>query len=330
MVAPSFQAVRRLVVGVVFCVVALTNFRRALRRTTALVLASSRPGPPTSSPYLNVVDENDDGYEVVTTNYGWTTANWARFSQRIVSAEFFDAVRSHRRYNATAWADLEKAPDPSRQIIAFMDIDTCIEGNYPEYALPFTTNSNITVKGEKFFAILRKACGHIKRASESPALTANPNSRLVLLDCGNPPLFNIMDTCGPKENGGDGKDWSVLNNEQVIIAYYGVPKSKARPIDIGLPPPAVKPIVLQPHERHWIETCRKRDYLFSFQGKAGDGRDPLGLLDNGEDVFVKIKDRNTYWGRVHANNTGASLYEDILRESTFGGAPRGDCLWSYQ
>ena len=46
-------------------------------------------------------------YEVVTTNYGWTTPEGKNSSQRIVTGEFFHSVGLHLRYNASAWTDLD-------------------------------------------------------------------------------------------------------------------------------------------------------------------------------------------------------------------------------
>lgn len=39
----------------------------------------------------------------------------------ILTGGFFNATMSRPRYNSSAWADLEKNPDPNRRIIAFMD-----------------------------------------------------------------------------------------------------------------------------------------------------------------------------------------------------------------
>ena len=78
------------------------------------------------------------------------------------------------RFNASAWADLEANPDPEQRVIAFMvDVETCIESDYP-------------VSGAVSWKVNMEP-GHpelmIKRAATSPALKANPDSRLVILDC---------------------------------------------------------------------------------------------------------------------------------------------------
>ena len=47
-------------------------------------------------------------YEVVTTNYGWNSPGNNNFSRCILTGEFFNAIPSHPRYNATAWRDLDE------------------------------------------------------------------------------------------------------------------------------------------------------------------------------------------------------------------------------
>lgn len=274
----------------------------------------------------------DDDYEIVTTDYGWRGAGRGKkFSQRAISKEFFDAVTSHPKFNAAAsWREMNERPDPARRLVAFLDLDTCLENNYPTYGTQFEKNLAIAVPGEKWSEVLDKSCVYIKRAAESAALRANPKSRLVLLDCGNGPWYRLMDVCGPESNSAiNGGGWgNLLNNTQVIIAYYGTKKQSARPIDIGLPAPAIKPATLSAHERHWIATCHpgRRRLLFSFQGQGGFRRDRLALLDNGDDVYVRIRDGKSYW-----NKTGDFFkYADVLRDSLFAAAPKGDCLYSYR
>ena len=74
------------------------------------------------------------GYEIVTTNYGWTTTASKNFTRRILSGEFFRAVLSHPNYNKSAWQDLEEHPDPTRKLAIFLDVDTCLENILPMFA----------------------------------------------------------------------------------------------------------------------------------------------------------------------------------------------------
>ena len=49
-------------------------------------------------------------------------------------------------------------------------------------------------------------------------------------------------------------------------------------------------------------------------------------LDNGEDVYVRIKSEAGGGGDPESKHK----YEDVMRNSVFAGAPRGDCLFSYR
>ena len=154
-------------------------------------------------------------YEVVTTNYGWNTPDAKKFPRRIISSEIFDAVLEHPQYNASAWADLEARPDPTRKIFAFMDVETCIEMNYPIYGTGANWTANMDDRfafGEWWSSSAYDRCAYISQAVHSPALLANPNSRLILLDCSGAGL-QISKTCKEKD---------MFTSNQVIVAYISV------------------------------------------------------------------------------------------------------------
>ena len=72
-----------------------------------------------------------------------------------------------------------------------------------------------------------------------------------------------------------------FGNDQVIIAYLSVKEQDIRSsIDVGVPPPALKPIHLPAYERYQLQICQKRKYLFSFQGREVKGREGLRQLIN--------------------------------------------------
>ena len=151
-------------------------------------------------------------YEIVTTNYGWTTPGGKTFSRHILTGEFFRAVLSHPHYNGTSWADLEQNPDPTRQVIAFMDIDTCLEVNYPTYGMNWWTNMDSNHTGTtSFIGFLYESCDYLHRAATSPVLLANPDSRLMLLDCSGSRQFFLANIC--RHTPG------VFDNPQVVVAY---------------------------------------------------------------------------------------------------------------
>ena len=289
-------------------------------------ISNSNPhGPPTS-------------YEITTTNYGWTSS-WAStqtsksFSRRFLTGEFFSATQAHLRYNASAWLDLESNPDPIRQIIAIMDVDTCIELNYPFYGgREWWRNLEFSKRDEKFHSVVRDSCDYIAQAAQSPALKANASSRLVILDCSGSRRFYLHKTCS---NPG------IFDNNQVIVAYMSVDKESVRSkkaISVGLPPPAIKSVDMTTEDRNGIDTCQKRRYLFSFQGRGGHGREALLKFDSYDDMYIRIREQKSYIGEIktevlHSDSTPVSdttNYTDVMKQSIFVAAPRGDNLFSYR
>lgn len=273
------------------------------------------------------INSSGKDYEVVTTNYGWNGPDPHSHARRIITGEFFNATLKHPRYNATAWADLERNPDPNRRIVAFLDVDTCLELNYPIYGgRDWWKNVEEGYRNgnHSYQAVVKECCPYIERARSSPALLANPDSRLVLLDCsGSNKLFLRS---GRACNHGA----ALYDNEQVITAYLSA--KEMRPWDVGLPPPAIKPVTLTPYERFQVKECEARKYLFSFQGQAKHyfGRNELLKFQHHDDMFIKFRHQEKYLKDIRLDGGDAYNYGGILKESHFGAAPRGDNLFSYR
>lgn len=213
-------------------------------------------------------------FEVVTTNYGWSSSTHdtgKNSSRRIVTGELYRSITSHPQYNASAWADLEKHPDPSRRLIVFMDVDTCLEMNYPFYSTKdWLLNMEDGYPDRYWNSIFEDSCPLIARASKSPALLANPDSRLIILDCSGGSHLHLTKACQG--------DTSMFQNDQVTVAYISVDKRIVRPfLDTGLPPPAIKYANLSEVERSSLKMCKERKYLFSFQGRDVSFMSPLYL-----------------------------------------------------
>lgn len=316
-------------VALLFLLIGSANISATLP-TDSSQSAPSIAGNSTSTPNADSTSSSSSSiidYEVTTTNYGWTTTNRHSFSRRILSGEFFNATLAHPRYNASAWADLEAHPDPTRQIIAFLDIDTCIETNYPIYngrnwkdnlerAYPEKSKSAIT--------IVHEACKYIEQASKSPALTSNPDSRLILLDCGGLNKIQLRKICDST---------GAFTNGHVIVGYVSVDKRTVRPMfDVGIPPPAIKPVTLSETERESLQSCtKKRKYLFSFQGRGGFGRDNLQKFQEEPDFYIRVfAGSDQYKNDIRTDGEDSNNYKGIMADSTFAGSPRGDLLFSYR
>ncbi len=272
--------------------------------------------------------KNYNEYEVVTTDYGWTTTASNNFTRTKVMGEFFRAVTSHQNYNQSAFQDLEKHPDPSRKLAVFMDIDTCLEFNYPTYnAKQWWDNMEEDHPATGgFLHHITESCQYIQRAAKSPALLANPNSKLVLIDCSGSLRYYISNVCGK----GSREFKQILDSPQIVTAYISVARRHARSSDIGLPPPAIKPINLTSIERRLINHCIERKYLFSFQGNPGHGRDQMEALNGEDDVYVNLVGRRKYVKDITVGGDDVMNYAHIMRQTIFAAAPRGDNLFSYR
>jgi hypothetical protein len=254
----------------------------------------------------------------------------------LISQEFFEAVQAHPKYNRTAWSDLENHPDPNRRIVAFLDVDTCEENNYPIYnSRDWTVNSD-TKHGRlvgKQKSNLKLACQYIKRAMESKALTANPLNRLILLDCsGDMHRSGLSNNVCRKMF----RTNTFSTSNQTLIAYTSISSRYAREgLDMGLPPPAIKSVTLSEADRDSVRSCnaaRTRKWLFSFQGRTGFGREQLLSLHDGKRVFVRLASSlPEYSNEIRADQPADSWrYKDVLMESVFVGAPKGDTYFSYR
>ena len=299
----------------------------------AMMSISSPPAPTYNGQPNNTVSTASSSssssgisYEVTHTNFGWTTPQSTTFQRSILSGEFFNATLAHPRYNASAWADLEANPDPHRQIIVFLDIDTCIETNYPIYGAPnwkVNIEKNHPARGKSAIQIVNDACPYIEKASRSPALTAHPDSRLILLDCGGINKLQVRKICAST---------GAFSNGHMMVVYFSVNAASVRPLfDVGIPPPAIKAIPLSQSDREAIQSCTKRKYLFSFQGRRGFGREGLHKFDNDPEFFIRIFDeRDQYKTDIRTDGQDSNNYTGIMKDSTFAGSPRGDLLFSYR
>jgi len=266
------------------------------------------------------------GYEIVTTNYGWTTTASKNFTRRILSGEFFRAVLSHPNYNKSAWQDLEEHPDPTRKLAIFLDVDTCLENNYPTYVSRkwwFNVEKDHPARGD-FKSHILESCQYIKRAAQSPALLANPDSKLVLIDCSGSRRFHLVRVCK--------KEFEEIysHQHQIVVAYMSIARKEALEVDVGLPPPAIKPINLTSEEVISVNECRERNYVFSFQGNPGHGRDQLVGLKGEDDVYINVVSRKKYMGDITVGGNDTMNYAAILKQSYFAASPRGDNLFSYR
>ena len=281
----------------------------------------------------NIIDRRD----LTFTNFGWFHPNpeiaigTGRFKS---SAVYADAIVKHPRYNSSAWERLSNNPDPTRPIVAFIDVETCGETCWPvmcSYETSVDLENNRTAMPGYLH---NNMCELIERALSSPAMNA-PSSRLVVMSC-----FPGHPECLMNYTHNGYRNRTIF--DKLVVAHQtshiinGVAKN-----DMGIPPLPIKPVVLNNSEREDIANCRgnvTRPLIFFFKGRGrfqqfNEYWEPLhgtpGVYANfGSDHYTNDETIVAY--SHNRTQFGNDTYMNLLRSSRFAGAPRGDCLYSYR
>jgi hypothetical protein len=292
------------------------------------------------------VHQNDTRiYEEITfTNYGWfqqDEAKGLKVGRSWHASEYVDAILKNNRFNKTAWEHLDQNPDPSRAILAFLDIDACNDLHYPRFGQDFRMASD-EQGGRRpmshWNAAFAEVCPTIDKALQSPAMSA-PESRLVVLSCeGFGPQFAERCT-------GANRDEQVYS--KLVVGHLSAHKSQVHRHDFGIPPMPVKAVVLNETQLHDIQSCNQsRSHLFSFTGRGRKtfpqyrlyweklhGKDGVHAVFTVDHYKNNPKNMTNGWGgkvleALPPQNQTQDLYYKLLMDSVFAGAPRGDNLYS--
>mmetsp|Transcript_16314 Transcript_16314/g.24020 ORF Transcript_16314/g.24020 Transcript_16314/m.24020 type:complete len:475 (+) Transcript_16314:85-1509(+) len=320
-----------------------------------IAVNKSKPQPdldPLSDRFSSTRDgQNDLNYGDITfTRFGWFHPNSEKalsFGRTQTSKHLMEAILQHERYNRSAWDDLDRKPDASRPIIAFLDIETCGEINWPNFGGDFNlssdkSNGRARVDYKKLYGV----CKTVREALDSPAIKASPHSRLVILNCAYPVSHEDKDEWFPKCAN---KDRDPLIYEKLVIAHLSKHQENIHPTnDFGIPPLPARPVDLNSTELKAIENCdvRSRKYFFSFEGRARiyfpEFRQYFEKLHGTEGVHAVFGNEH-YKRSNQSNSQGQKVltalsessqkydpYYNLLRQSIFTGTPRGDKLFSYR
>ncbi len=316
------------------CTVNLKSDEWVLRRAS-----SAAPRKQENATHLNYK-------ELTFTNFGWFQPNikeGLKVERSWAARDFLDAVLIHDRYNQSAWEDLEHNPDPSRPILAFLDIDACLDLHFPRFGQDSKMASDRQNGRRPILsrqASFRKVCPIIERALRSPAMSA-PESRLVVLSCevNGPMIANCT-------NGSRDED----KYSKLVVGHLSAHKHQVHHHDFGIPPLPVKSVTLSERQLRDIQSCRRirrsRRYLFSFTGrpridfpqfknywKHRTGKDGV-YAQFGFNHYRKNPNKltNVWGGKVLESlppeNQAKDAYYQLLKDSLFVGAPRGDNLYS--
>lgn len=267
--------------------------------------------------------------KLILTEMGWNQPNVEKgleFVRSLRLREIMQAVIDHPLFDPTfSWNDMVSGKleiDPDIQYFVFMDVETCFESNYPNYAGDFPPNAdraaNRTVKRALHCTCLDiNACHFIDQALAAPLFKKAPTARMFFFDC-----------------RGFGPDVNFRRERQKtpqlsIVSISSEPKQLLGASDMGQPPPAVNPIRLTYQERQEIrETCdqEKRKYLLSCVGAVRNDirKNLFELHDEAKGVILMQSPH-------FKEKFGSQLsYRDVLQQSLFAATPRGDNRFSYR
>jgi hypothetical protein len=270
--------------------------------------------------------------QILVTNFGWNhpiPEEGLKHARTTRSTNLIEGVINHPWFHPTAWDDFENSNKTSRididktiRYYVFLDVETCFETNWPNYASRQTTNSdmryNRTFQKKALNPCYKGGlgrCRYIQRALKAPIFhTAGVNATLVVYDCagnGQRDFFRHEKTAGLP----------------VAMVSLSSERHQLRGFDHGQPPPAVKPVVLTALQKQDIEECREesRPFLVVFAGNFRDKtRKALKQLHDEEKGILIFgrKERGKY--------LNGTTFEDLLAGSKFALSPRGDNLFSYR
>jgi hypothetical protein len=287
------------------------------------------------------------------------------------------AILDHPFYNPRGWAQISeyarqsagkgnaidnpKNKPPKRTRYVFLDIETCGEPNWPVYAGCQGEDNNFEGcenDGAGKYArptgsycwhngppasIEERICSLVDRVLDSPIFSEeidSGHSKLVLFYCRCdrridekiPVTKRERPRCiSPNRRGGD---------KVVVVAQSAKPSHSIPGVDLGLPPPAVKPAHLSQQEINAIQSCKadvigsteasnssfERPILLSHKATnwgANPVRHAITRLKTGRSDVVTLDTRENF-------PMEGMTYESMLVESKFAAVTSGDCLFSFR
>lgn len=298
--------------------------------------------------------------QVFLTNFGWNHPDLS-FVRQIGRTKFQEnlnrGIVNHPWYNPRGWEMYSESPSNSgyQRFYVFLDLETCYEENFPNYGWGMAANSDrengrpaLSSSGGQI-RHLKAVCPVIDGVLDTPLFqdsnSKERNAVLVLFDCGwnGPPQWSCLNR---RHN-------SKLDERHVSIVSESASYTNMRSaLDLGLPPPAIHPVTLNPSQEAAIvvdcsivpdsastnTSLKLRPYLLTFTGNfRHDVRQQLLKLHNPE---AGILIQPHFGGSMNSSSIGRGVhdqftnlngsYTKLLGQSQFAGVPRGDNLFSYR
>ena len=263
---------------------------------------------------------------LVLTNYGWNKRN-PYFGRGYIRSwrqrELLEGIVNHPWFHPEAWNEIQAGTRSvlnSTRYYVFLDMETCLDKNYPHYLNKIANLDQIGKRGQRY-GLSHK--DEILNALQSPIFTASPESKLILFDC------NGYSRSMEKEDQFWRREWN--QDQRIVLASLSAHDSQLLPVDMGLPPPACQKCRLSRTRLESVQECRdeeERQYLLTFAGNfRSQARQDLLSLHNGKDILVGNPDSIAH---VVGAQDPISGFKTMASRTRFAAVPRGDNLFSYR
>ena len=217
--------------------------------------------------------EHEPRFQILLTNIGWNhpDQNYALKKHPRGKRETYlmEGVVNHPLFHPTGWDDIESGRAQVRDDVyyyVFFDKFQCMDHHWPVYGGTqednMDTKYNRTILGDKGCWRMHGCKDLGPLFNNSRLFQSTKNARLVYIDClawGHEPMHENKT-----------REWPIsLATMETIAERMEMNK------DLGLPPPAVKPVTLSPEQVAGIENCsaeENRKWYLTYWGNFRSGR----------------------------------------------------------
>jgi len=276
--------------------------------------------------YRAWLDQNrtvDPPAMLVLTKFGWNQRNmWTGIKciRSMRQRELLEGVLNHPWFHPFEWDDIEqnkRQPRPNVRYYVFLDLETCMDKNYPNY---LNRTANLDQIGKRGRRGLMGNDEAISKALMNPIMSI-AQSRLIVFDCRG----------GKRSKDSESLYWTRDQNQNphLVLASVSAQSSDHIGMDMGLPPGPCNrcksPLELSPSCRLENE---KRPFFLTFVGNfRAETRQNLRKLHNGKDILIGEPKEIM---EILGVSDEKEAFQIMATQSKFAAVPRGDNLFSYR
>ena len=222
----------------------------------------------------DVIDRADEPrVQILLTNIGWNHPDQTYALQNHPRGKretyLMEGVVNHYLFHPTGWDDIESGRAQVREDIyyyVFLDKFQCMDHHWPVYGGKeqdnMDTRYNRTIRGDKGCWRMHGCKDLGPLFNNSRLFQSTKNARLIYIDClawGHLPMHENKT-----------REWPIS-----LAAMESLGERMEMKKDLGLPPPAIKPVTLRPEQVAGIEDCsaeETRKWYLTYWGNFRDGK----------------------------------------------------------